>query len=168
MTLDLRKYIKNLIEKEAKISHFSVEVSVGKKSQLKEQNTQKLKDLYGESFLNDADYIIFFKREEGWDDKGINTIFELTDRALGKSANSMNKEDFLLFDKDAAKEETADESLLEDNSIRLLSQEADDEDELLQNTDDTADDEDVAEEPEVDDEPEVSSSKVLFMKITIK
>lgn len=94
MTLDIAKYLKNLIQKEAKVSHFTVDVSAGKTTHLKEEFIRMIKDQNGESFLQDADYILMCVRKEGWKSDDIKKMFDLTDRALGKDANTMAQSDF--------------------------------------------------------------------------
>lgn len=71
MTLDLKKYLENLIKKEAKISHFAVRINAGKKERLMGNILRSIQKDYGETFLNDANYILFFSRDEGWTDKDI-------------------------------------------------------------------------------------------------
>lgn len=95
MTLDIRKYLENLINKEATISHFSVEVNAGKANKVKGAIASAISQEYGELFLNDADYVLFFTKNDGWTTKDIQKIFELTDRALGKDANKLTKNDFM-------------------------------------------------------------------------
>lgn len=140
MTLDLKKYLENLIKKEAKISHFSVRVNAGKKERLMGNILRAIQADYGETFLNDANYILFFSRDEGWTDKDIQKVFDLTDRALGKNANKLSKADFKKLSNSTGPAEMPDDI-----------------------DDDDFDDEDIAEEPVNTD-----TSNTLFVKITIK
>ena len=94
MTLDIAKYLENLIKKEAAVSHFTVNVHTGKTSDLRSEAAEKIKEQNGDSFLQDADYILFFTRQEGFNDDDLKKLFDLTNRALGKDANGMSKSDF--------------------------------------------------------------------------
>lgn len=109
MTLDLRKYLENLIKREAKISHFAVKVSAGKTNKLKGNIVAEIKNKYGELFLNDANYILFFTKQDEWTDKDIQKLFDLTDRALGKDANKLSKSDFKKLEFGNSKENDIDD-----------------------------------------------------------
>jgi hypothetical protein len=95
MTLDIRKYLENLIDKEATVSHFSVRVRAGRASKVRGSVANAIMQEYGEAFLKDADYVLFFTRDEGWTSKDVKKLFELTDRALGQDANKLSKSDFI-------------------------------------------------------------------------
>lgn len=95
MTLDIRKYLENLLDKEATVSHFSVRVRAGKASRVKAAVADAIMQEYGEAFLKDADYLLFFTRSEGWTSKDVKKLFELADRALGQDANKLSKSDFM-------------------------------------------------------------------------
>lgn len=140
MTLDLRKYLENLISKEAVVSHFKVSVKAGKAKKIKTDVASQIRAAYGDLFLEDADYVLFFTRQEPWTDKDVKKLFDLTDRALGKDANKLSKNDFMKLSS-AASAPAPDDDL-----------------------DDDLDDEESNAAPAQDD----SSSNVLFVKITIK
>lgn len=108
MTLDIRKYLANLIKKEAKISHFQTGIQAGKTSKLRPDFAAAIREEYGDMFLEDADYIIFFTKNDPWSDANIKTAFEFTDRALGKDANKLSKNDFKALPLQA-KEQPSDE-----------------------------------------------------------
>ena len=93
MVLDISKYIENLIRKEMKVSHFNGSVRVGKTSKLKSIHAQAIKSQYGDSFLQDADYIAIFMKDDA-DSSSMKKLFELVNRALGKDANNMTQSDF--------------------------------------------------------------------------
>ena len=93
MVLDISKYIENLIRKEMKVSHFNGSVRVGKTSKLKSIHVQAIKSQYGDSFLQDADYIAIFMKDDA-DGSSMKKLFELVNRALGKDANNMTQSDF--------------------------------------------------------------------------
>ena len=130
-----------------KVSHFNGKVKVGKAEKLKLANKQLIQQQYGESFLQDANYIAIFTQDEA-DDSSMKKLFELVNRALGKDANNMTQSDF----KKASFGGGADEP------------------------DDTADDvDDTAETPADDEgneenvnEDELGGDSFIFMKITVK
>lgn len=139
MTLDIRKYLENLIDKEATVSHFSVKVRAGRADKVKGPVAAQIKSEYGELFLDDADYVLFFTKDEGWSDKDIKKAFELTDRALGKDANKLSKNDFMKLTAGAAKSDGEDAEGAED-----------------------------AEADDTSSEGDSADSKTLFVKVTIK
>ena len=61
MTLKIDKYLANIIHKECGISHLDVNIWCGKTSKIREEIKAKITGDRGESFLADADYVIFFK-----------------------------------------------------------------------------------------------------------
>lgn len=146
MTLDIKKYLKNLIEKEAVVSHFKMSVDAGKASKVKGPIANAIRSAYGERFLDDADYVLFLSRPEGWSSKDIKKVFELTDRALGKDANKLSKADFLPLDMNNATDDNIDDEL--DNDV---DDDVDDEEETALQEDDTS-----------------ASATILFVKITLK
>ena len=119
MTLDIAKYLKNLIKKEAKVSHFTVDVAAGKTSDLKEDVAHSIREQNGESFLQDADYILMCTRTEGWKADDIKKMFDLTNRALGKDANTMSQSDFKTLR--SVKKATDDEEGMEDEEAEDVS-----------------------------------------------
>ncbi len=108
MVLDIPKYLENLVRKEMKVSHFNGKVKVGKTEKLKLVNKQLIQKQYGESFLQDADYIAIFTQDEA-DDSSMKKLFELVNRALGKDANNMTQSDFKVAKADDAVETPDDD-----------------------------------------------------------
>lgn len=95
MTLKLDQMLANLIAKEAKVSHFDCGIFVGKASKLRESVKAEVKKEYGESYLNDADYVIIFNGAAvDASKKSTKKMFSLVDRALGETANMLAKSDF--------------------------------------------------------------------------
>ena len=109
MTLDIKKYLVNLIKKEAKISHFQVKVDAGKAGKLKGQFAAAIRAEFGESYLQDADYILFFEKDEAWTDADVKKLFELVNRALGKDANMLAQSDFKKLSAGSAEEDASSE-----------------------------------------------------------
>lgn len=94
MTLDISKYLENLIKKEAKISHFAVAISAGKTSLIKPEFSNTIRKDNGDTYLQDANYLVFFSKSDAWSSDDKVKIFDLVNRALGKDANNMAKSDF--------------------------------------------------------------------------
>ena len=110
MTLDIAKYLENLVSKEAKISHFTVSVRAGHTDKLSMNIRSSIQAEYGESYLQDSDFIMFFTKAEGWKEGDNKKLFDLVNRGLGKDANGMTESDFKKLVK---KTEAADDA--EDN-----------------------------------------------------
>lgn len=115
MTLDLAKFISNSIAMQAKIQHFEMSTKTVK------DPPASVKDLilkeYGEKYLDDADYVSFFWGQIGKDD--IDKLFNVVDKALGKSANKLTNTDFKKLkigdDAEADEEQPAEEHSEDDN-----------------------------------------------------
>lgn len=97
MTLSICSLLSNMIRKEASIQHFNCQVDVGHAKSIKSNVKSAISEQYGESFIYDADIIAFFKCNDGWNESSIKQLFNLVNRALGKSANDMTKDDFKLL-----------------------------------------------------------------------
>ena len=104
MTLDIAKYLENLVKKEAKISHFAVKVAAGHTDKLSMSVRSSIQSEYGESYLQDSDFIMFFTKSDGWKEGDSKKLFDLVNRGLGKDANGMTESDF----KKLTKKETTD------------------------------------------------------------
>ena len=104
MTLDIAKYLENLVRKEAKISHFAVKVAAGHTDKLSMSVRSSIQSEYGESYLQDSDFIMFFTKTDGWKEGDSKKLFDLVNRGLGKDANGMTESDF----KKLTKKETTD------------------------------------------------------------
>lgn len=97
MKLNIEKFITYCINKEMLISHFeNCVIYVSKQNDIPEKVMSSIKNKYGEDFLKKSDYIIFFKSDDGssFTDDRKTKIFKFTDRALGKSSNTLAKDDF--------------------------------------------------------------------------
>ena len=111
MTLNIAKYLENLVKKEAKISHFAVKVAAGHTDKLSMSVRSSIQSEYGESYLQDSDFIMFFTKTDGWKEGDSKKLFDLVNRGLGKDANGMTESDF----KKLTKKETTDTSDEEGN-----------------------------------------------------
>jgi len=104
MTLHIDQYLTNLISKEATISHLDIQIWGGKKSKLKADIKSKITAEGGESVLEDADYLLFFKGPAIETDDGLTKLFNTVNRALGKGANNMSQSDFKKVEEEADSE----------------------------------------------------------------
>ena len=146
MVLDIAKYFQNLIKKEMKVSHFNGTVSVGKAEKFKKIYKKAIQRQYGESFLQDANYIAIFQQDAA-DTSSMKNLFNLVNRALGKDANNMTQADFKsisLEDQDSADDTDVDDTDVDNTDV-----------------DDTADDSQLKENEEI-------VKSFVFMKITVK
>lgn len=118
MTLDISKYIRTLIDKEAMIQHLSVKVQVGKVDSLNSTLKQAILQKFGDTFLADANYIAIFKRPEGWEKNNKEQLFKLVNSALGDNANTLSKNDFQVIDIDNV--DSTDEEALLNKNVRVF------------------------------------------------
>ena len=109
MTLDIAKYLENLVKKEAKISHFAVKVAAGHTDKLSMSVRSSIQSEYGESYLQDSDFIMFFTKTDGWKEGDSKKLFDLVNRGLGKDANGMTESDFKKLTKEQAAADVDDE-----------------------------------------------------------
>ena len=109
MTLDIAKYLENLVKKEAKISHFAVKVAAGHTDKLSMSVRLSIQSEYGESYLQDSDFIMFFTKTDGWKEGDSKKLFDLVNRGLGKDANGMTESDFKKLTKEQAATDVDDE-----------------------------------------------------------
>lgn len=92
MTLDIAKFITNSIRTQAKIQHLDINVKTVSAKKIPESVSVPITSDYGEQYLLDANYVAFF-----WGDiskKVISKLFNVVDKALGKSANKLTDKDF--------------------------------------------------------------------------
>ena len=109
MTLDIAKYLENLVKKEAKISHFAVKIAAGHTDKLSMSVRSSIQSEYGESYLQDSDFIMFFTKTDGWKEGDSKKLFDLVNRGLGKDANGMTESDFKKLTKEQAAADVDDE-----------------------------------------------------------
>ena len=109
MTLDIAKYLENLVKKEAKISHFAVKVAAGHTDKLSMSVRSSIQSEYGESYLQDSDFSMFFTKTDGWKEGDSKKLFDLVNRGLGKDANGMTESDFKKLTKEQAAADVDDE-----------------------------------------------------------
>ena len=158
MVLDIAKYFENLIKKEMKVSHFNGDVFVGKANKIKPTCKQAIQKQYGQTFLQDANYIAIFQQDES-NTSSMKNLFNLVNRALGKDANNMTQADFKKATFGGA---AADDEIDADTD--------DTEDDVDTDADvDTDEPEDADDEESMnEDENAVDANSFIFMKITVK
>lgn len=115
MTLDLEKFIQNSIKTQAKIQHLDISTKTVKSipASVKTAITKE----YGDNYLLDADYVSFFWGAIGKEE--VKKLFNVVDKALGKSANKLTDTDFKKIsidepEEDANKEELPSEDIVEE------------------------------------------------------
>ena len=154
MTLDIPKFIENSVRTQSKIHHLDVNVKAVKVDDIPKSVKDLVSKDYGEKYLNDADYVAFFWGGIGKDH--IDKLFNVVDKALGKSANKLTDKDFkkLHMDDEAggSEEETEEvEDIEVDEEVPGVSDEEEPE-EQQSSSDGNEEEEDEEEEVEVSDE----------------
>lgn len=188
MTLDIPQFIANAVRTQSKIHHLDINTKAVALDDLPQSVKSLITKDYGDKYLDDADYVAFF-----WgpiDKKSIGKLFNVVDKALGKSANKLTDKDFkkmtmdgeaAVSDEEVDVEETVEDveeldedeetagAETEDNEVPEASDSEDAEEE-----DDEAGDEETEEDDEEEDEEEEEEVEVeiptsyFFLKITMK
>ena len=95
MILKLDQWLANAIGREMKISHFKCKVFGGAVSGLNKKVRSEIEEEFSEKFLNDADYLLFFKGDALNEEDALEKLTSIVKRALGKaSANDLSVSDF--------------------------------------------------------------------------
>lgn len=92
MTLDIKTLLTNLLKKQMTIQHFSAKTKVFAPDAIPERIKNKISDEFGEDFLLDANYIVFFRGDIN--KEGMEKLFNLTNKAFGEDANRLVEGDF--------------------------------------------------------------------------
>lgn len=157
MTLDLEKFISNSIKTQAKIQHLDFFTKTTKN--VPDSVKSIISKQYGENYLLDADYVSFFWGTLGKEE--IKKLFNVVDKALGKSANKLTDTDFKKMSIDQPEK---------DDSSEEESPSKDDVEEPIEDT--TSSNEDGSNEQlDEDDEIEYTATpkkNYFFLKITLK
>ena len=98
MTLDFKKLIVNAVKKQMAVQHFECNVQIIKKEELPEGVVAKLTKAFGDSFLLDANYTLWFSGNNITKEIVEKTIFKIANKAMGEAANNMNESDLKLVD----------------------------------------------------------------------
>ena len=156
MTLDLQKFISNSIKTQAKIQHLDISTKTVK-SVPTSVKTAIIKE-YGDNYLLDADYVSFFWGAIGKEE--VKKIFNVVDKALGKSANKLTNTDFKKMSIDEPEEDADQEELPSEDATEEPIEDASASNENSSN-----------EQLDEDDEIEGNAApkkSYFFLKITLK
>lgn len=191
MTLDIPQFIANSIRTQSKIHHLDINVKTTTKDDIPSSVTSIIEKDYGKKYLDDANYVAFFWGGIGKEQ--IEKLFNVVDKALGKSANKLTDKDFKKLSLKSANDNTSSDDQDEDIEVDddSISDVEDDEEDIEDTEEDVEedveldeDDEDVDidDEVEVDDDDDDEQEEVevdikedkpiptayFFLKITIK
>lgn len=97
MTLEFKKLIINNIKKQMRIQHYDANVQLFKRDEIPEFVTNKIQKDFGQNYLLDADYLLFFSKKGLTKDEVEKSVFKVVNAALGESANNSNPSDFKMF-----------------------------------------------------------------------
>ena len=169
MTLDTAKFISNSIKTQAKIQHLDINTKTTSTKEIPESVKKIITSTYGEKYLLDADYVSFFWGAIEKDD--IEKLFNVVDKALGKSANKLTDKDFKKISIDGSEEIEVDDEVdsIEDDEIDDADEESSEEE-----TDDAEeeidDDNELNEDEEEIEQETIATTKTsyFFLKITLK
>lgn len=106
MTLDLEKFISNSIKTQAKIQHLDISTKTVKSIPTSVETA--ITKEYGDNYLLDADYVAFFWGAIGKEE--VKKLFNVVDKALGKSANKLTNTDFKKMSIDNPEEDASSSS----------------------------------------------------------
>lgn len=178
MTLDISQFIANSIRKESKIHHLDINVKAVAKDDVPSSVTKLIYKDYGDKYLEDANYIVFFWG--GINKDNIDKLFNVADKALGKSANKLTDKDFKkinMGNDDSKSEDVENTEDVEDteetevDDIDVEDTEDIEDEETSEKDNEEADelDEDENEDIEVsiEEKPEIPTA-YFFLKITSK
>lgn len=102
MTLDFKKLLKNALMKQMSIQHVDIKesnVQIFRREELAscEKVVSRLKELYGENFLLDADYWLFFSGTNLTKEMMDKQLFKVVNSAFQNSANDMKEQEMRMF-----------------------------------------------------------------------
>lgn len=194
MTLDVKVLLRNLLRKQMSIQHFTAKHDVFEVDTIPSKIKTKIQEEFGDNYLLDADYIVFFRGKMTSDQ--IKKLYNLTNKAFGEDANRLVEGDFKKIslvkntssdteeetkevgdqpddqsdqaEAEAASEEVESDKPLDEEVIKILSEGKD----SMSETDETDNDivnEDDSTKP-LDEDVQIDSSinAYVFLKITIK
>lgn len=118
MTLDIKALLRNLLKKQMSIQHFTAKHEVFRVDAIPSKIKSKIQEEFGENYLLDADYIVFFRGKMTSDQ--IEKLYNLTNKAFGEDANRLVEGDFkrISFDDGSApsKSEEVDDQSIDDQA----------------------------------------------------
>ena len=156
MTLDLEKFISNSIKTQAKIQHLDISTKTVK-SVPTSIKAAIIKE-YGDNYLLDADYVSFFWGAIGKEE--VKKLFNVVDKALGKSANKLTSTDFKKMSIDEPEEDADQEELPSEDAVEEPIEDA-------SASNENSSDEQLDEDDEIEDNAAPKKS-YFFLKITLR
>lgn len=156
MTLDLEKFISNSIKTQAKIQHLDISTKTVKSipTSVKTAITKE----YGDNYLLDADYVSFFWGAIGKEE--VKKLFNVVDKALGKSANKLTNTDFKKMTIDEPEEDVNQEEQPSEDAIEEPIEDA-------STSNENSSEEQLDEDDEIEDSA-VPKKSYFFLKITLR
>ena len=157
MTLDLEKFIQNSIKTQAKIQHLDISTKTVKSipASIKAAITKE----YGDNYLLDADYVSFFWGKIGKEE--VKKLFNVVDKALGKSANKLTDTDFKKMSIDEPEEDANQEESPSEDAVE----------EPIEDTsasNENSSEEQLDEDDGIEDTTTTPKKSYFFLKITLK
>ena len=157
MTLNLEKFISNSIKTQAKIQHLDISTKTVKNVPTSVK-TAIIKE-YGDNYLLDADYVSFFWGAIGKEE--VKKLFNVVDKALGKSANKLTDTDFKKMSIDEPEEDADQEE--SPSSEDVVEEPIED----ASSSNENSSDEQLDEDDEIEDNAAPKKS-YFFLKITLR
>lgn len=156
MTLDLEKFISNSIKTQAKIQHLDISTKTVKSipTSVKTAITKE----YGDNYLLDADYVSFFWGAIGKEE--VKKLFNVVDKALGKSANKLTNTDFKKMTIDEPEEDVNQEEQPSEDVVEEPIEDA-------STSNENSSEEQLDEDDEIEDSA-VPKKSYFFLKITLR
>lgn len=171
MTLDIKALLKNLLKKQMSIQHFTAKTDVFAVGAVPKRIKDKIKEEFGDQFLLDANYVVFFRGDINKD--GMKKLFNLTNKAFGEDANRLVEGDFKRISfaaTSSTEEEPKDEEPVEGLESKEEAPAKEDVDHETSTIDDEVDE--IVNEGKVklDEDVQIDSSvdAYVFLKITTK
>ena len=167
MTLDVKALLKNLLKKQMSIQHFTAKTDVFAVGAVPKRIKDKIKEEFGDQFLLDANYVVFFRGDINKD--GMKKLFNLTNKAFGEDANRLVEGDFkrisFAMDSSTDEEPKDDEELVEEPENK-----EEDVDHETSTIDDEVDEIVNEGKVELDEDIQIDSSvdAYVFLKVTTK
>ena len=168
MTLDVKALLKNLLKKQMSIQHFTAKTDVFAVGAVPKRIKDKIKEEFGDQFLLDANYVVFFRGDINKD--GMKKLFNLTNKAFGEDANRLVEGDFkrISFATTSSTEEEPKDDEEPENKEEAPAEE--DVDHETSTIDDEVDEIVNEGKVELDEDVQIDSSvdAYVFLKITTK
>ena len=172
MTLDVKALLKNLLKKQMSIQHFTAKTDVFAVGAVPKRIKDKIKEEFGDQFLLDANYVVFFRGDINKD--GMKKLFNLTNKAFGEDANRLVEGDFKRISFAAGfstdEEPKDDEEPVEEPENKEEAPAEEDVDHETSTIDDEVDEIVNEGKVELDEDVQIDSSvdAYVFLKITTK